>query len=1411
MNNSEVKNDFQFSNLVELLRYRAKYSGNKCAYKFLENGEEELDSLTYAELDLKAQAIAAHLSQIGEVGDRILLLYPSGLDFLSSYFGCLYAGMVAVPAYPPRRNHSASRLLSIVEDANAKIALTVSSVLKNFSHQAKEHELLSALTVIDSSLIPLTQSEAWQAPLIKGEQLCFLQYTSGSTGKPKGVMVSHNNLIHNSEYIKQAFQLSEQSVSVTWLPSFHDMGLIDGLLQPLYSGFLGVLMRPSAFVQKPIRWLKAISKYRATHCGGPNFGYDLCIKKISSEELSQLDLNSWKTAYSGAEPVRQSTLEQFSKKFSASGFSPHAFYPCYGMAETTLMVSGGSVSNSPTCLEIKAEALSRGKIEVIDRTQTPFQTDNTSNGNPNTYGKIETQQFVSCGQTWLDTKVLIVDPETGSVCADKTVGEVWVSGRSVTQGYWQKKQTTEESFKAYIRDTQEGPFLRTGDLGFIKDNELYITGRLKDVVIIRGRNYYPQDIELTVERCHPALRPNCAAAFAVDVGDTEQLIIVQEVERTHLRKLDTEATMSAIRKAISTEYQLQIHKILLLRTNSILKTSSGKIQRQACKKAYLSGDFKCVAEWPPAMESASLAQQPAKSATKQSTSPHSSNSLYSSLYNHPRISPLPLQAANCSALPASTLTQSLEVTSHERANTLIQWLRQYASSRLNSRTIDNRRCIPPYVVLDLGNQGILGMQIPESYGGLGLTNVDALRVIEQLAAIDLTVASFVGVNHALGTRPIVNFASDSVKEALLPLIASGMELASFAITERGAGSNPRGLEATARPNEQGGWFLEGDKIWIGSGSWAGTLNVFVQAYDSNGQPQGITGFIVRQGATGLIQGEEALTMGMRGMVQNEVHLRDVPTTEESILGKLGEGLTVAQDAMMWGRLGIGVMSVGTMKRCLQLMLRYASRRKISTGRLLENPLTRLRMSELKAAITAVEVLVYRIGRLMDLEQAIPVEAFAACKTSGPEFAGKAADNLLQLLGGRGYIESNEAPQIFRDVRLLRIFEGPTETLHMFLGSRILNQPKDIQTFISEQFKSPKIFKMLEADAHRIQEHCLSTKTTFSDRTTALNWASAEVGKLATYAILMAALKEPSTKGSSEETALRWAQSNYDQELQKSLVESPAESALLETAALETAIKNFSVSIGDIEQSLAGEDWQLDELLQQHPPTAPSNRQVAKVIKQPKPQVIPNIPSIISATAAEHLSPSEKVDLPARAEIASSPESIAAQHQREVVQQAGEIQQWIVNWLAKHLKMSPASIEADTSFADYGIDSVIAVDLSFELGGWLGVELEATILWNFPTITALSEYLADKENASSKMDTTQVLESPADNPVDRPAESPVVQPQLGPGLKHGSEAAVVADAASPDSTTEAELGNLDSDQLTELLLQELDAARNTHLV
>lgn len=563
--------------LVEVLMNWAGCQPKKKAYTFLLDGETRGVSLTYEELDRQGRAIASKLLSVTTPGSRALLLYPPGLEFITAFFGCLYAGVVAVPVYPPRRGEAKmSRLEAIAADAGASVALTTTDILASTQAKVAENRELASLQWFATDGItgePISKEAI--AP-ITSDTLAFLQYTSGSTGNPKGVMVSHGNLVYNERMVEVAYQHTDKTIFVGWLPLFHDMGLIGNVLQPLYLGIPSILMSPVAFLQKPFRWLQGISRYRATTSGGPNFAYDLCVRKITPEQKATLDLSSWEIAFNGAEPIRAETLERFTTAFAPCGFRPETFYPCYGMAETTLFVSGGLKATRPITCYVEENALEQNRVVVAEEN-------------------LEAKKIVGCGRGWLEEKIAIANPESLTECPPGRVGEIWVSGSNVAMGYWNRPLETEKTFNAYLGD--KGPFLRTGDLGFLLDGELFVTGRLKDTIIIRGRNHYPQDIELTVEKSHPALRSNSGAAFGVEIDGNEELIIVQEVERTYLRKLNVDEIAGNIRQAITEEHELQVYAIVLLKTGSIPKTSSGKIQRYACKTGFLKGSLNAVGKW----------------------------------------------------------------------------------------------------------------------------------------------------------------------------------------------------------------------------------------------------------------------------------------------------------------------------------------------------------------------------------------------------------------------------------------------------------------------------------------------------------------------------------------------------------------------------------------------------------------------------------------------------------------------------------------------------------------------------------------------------------------------------------------------------------------------------------------------
>ncbi|MBX9790730.1 MAG: aminotransferase class I/II-fold pyridoxal phosphate-dependent enzyme [Pirellulales bacterium] len=563
--------------LVEMLRHRAAHQPSDLVFAYLVDGETDEQRLTYAELDRRARVIAGWLQSQGLAGERALLLYPPGLDFVTGFFGCLYAGVMAVTAYPPRMNRSLGRIQAIATDAGARVALTTESVHERVTPWLPETPDLLQVEWVPTDRLPDAAEAYWTSPDISADTLAFLQYTSGSTGTPKGVMLSHANLLHNCALIAYSFEHTRSSSGVFWLPSYHDMGLVGGILQPMYVGRHSILMSPMAFLQKPLRWLQAISRYRATTSGGPNFAYDLCLRKVTPEQRDQLDLSSWTVAFNGAEPVRNETLERFAEYFAPCGFRAEAFYPCYGLAEATLLVSGGQKSWRP-----KVESFDLRRLEHDEAVVVPAAAPHA-------------RSLVSCGNDLPDQRIVIVDPHTAQPLAEGRIGEIWVTGPSIAQGYWERPAETEQTFRARLADGSPENYLRTGDLGFISAGELYVTGRVKDLIIVRGVNHYPQDIELTVEHCDRALRANSGAAFTLEADGRQHLVLVQELERGFAGEIPR--LFETIREAVTREHELVLDAVVLVKAGSIPKTSSGKIQRHATRQAFVKGALKVVAQW----------------------------------------------------------------------------------------------------------------------------------------------------------------------------------------------------------------------------------------------------------------------------------------------------------------------------------------------------------------------------------------------------------------------------------------------------------------------------------------------------------------------------------------------------------------------------------------------------------------------------------------------------------------------------------------------------------------------------------------------------------------------------------------------------------------------------------------------
>jgi acyl-CoA synthetase (AMP-forming)/AMP-acid ligase II/acyl carrier protein len=566
IHNHLIKSD---QTLIDTLSKHAQRTPFKTAFIFLNEETNVQSEITFFELHQKAKMIASYLQKNNLTSKPILLLHPPGIEFIIDFFGCIYAGAIAVPLYPPKRNAKQSRFQSIIDDTNATLAFTTTKIIDQSETSSSTMQALQGIQLLAHNILSPKLESEWVKPSIHCDDIAFIQYTSGSTSNPKGVINTHKNIFTNEEMIRKAANTSSKTRVCGWAPHYHDMGIIANILHPIHIGALSVLMSPTTFIQKPLRWLETISKYAITYSGGPNFSYELCVDKITEEELASLNLSSWEVAFNGAEPIKAETLVKFENKFKACNFSNKAFFPLFGLAETTVFCTGSHASEKTKYLDVDKHALAKNKIIK------PTCQDNLIT-------------LVSCGKTWGDQIVKIVDPVTLTENKNNIVGEIWVKGSNVSKGYWNNKNLTDKTFHAQLKNTDKDFYLRTGDLGFFdSNNDLFVTGRIKDMMIIRGKNIYPHDIENVIESIDDSIKNGGCAVFEYESESTQKITAVAEIERTSLKSINPLQLKDKISQKIAQECDLYLDDVVFINPMSLPKTSSGKKQRQLCKKNYL--------------------------------------------------------------------------------------------------------------------------------------------------------------------------------------------------------------------------------------------------------------------------------------------------------------------------------------------------------------------------------------------------------------------------------------------------------------------------------------------------------------------------------------------------------------------------------------------------------------------------------------------------------------------------------------------------------------------------------------------------------------------------------------------------------------------------------------------------------
>lgn len=1196
-----------FRSVPSALKRWAEEQPDQSSFTFLRDGEQPFASFTWRTLDQAVATRAGTLARAELAGRRALLVYEPGLEFVATFIACLRAGVVAVPVPVPRRASAAERVRVIAEDAETDVLLTDTPTLSTLVDTGVSGLRLIQSDVAGGSDGPRRDPDPHEPAL--------LQYTSGSTSRPKGVIVTHANLWHQSRELDELWPTRPGEPTVSWLPMFHDMGLMFGLVLPLFRCSPVTLFGPEAFVRRPIRWLRAISGTGAVTSIAPNFAYEHCLEEVSVEERSGLDLSSWRYAINGAEPVRAETIRRFIDTFSVCGLREESVVAGYGLAEATLKVAG--TARGPSV----AQNLSAGQLRVGRAVQARA-------GEP-AVAKVE------CGTSSPGTEIRIVDPVTAMPMPDGTVGEIWVSGPCVCAGYWNRPQETEQTFQARIADDPDGPtYLRTGDLGFVAGGKLFVTGRNKDLIILRGENHYPQDIEATAAAAVPGAGRPTACAFAIDRDSEERLIVAVELDPSmSANDVDREAIATAIWQ----EHGVVLADLMLVQRGRLLKTTSGKLRRSANALAYLDGAF---------------------------------NVLVGS-DDEPK-------------LGAAAERRELE--------NLLNWIDDWALRRVNTMLMDERRSIPPHVVLDLARRGVLGMQVPRADGGLGFDDSGVLRILERLAGVNLCLATFVCDNNILGVRPILQYATESVRKRLAPELARGQALAAFALTEPGAGSFVPSISSTATRTNDRSWRLDGVKSWSGNAVGSNVVVTFAQTHDQHGRSQGMTAFIVDTDDGTVRMGDEELTMGMRPMVHNTVVFDGTRVGDDRVLGEVGDGLEVANDAMMRARLMIGGLCLGAMKRCLGIAVGYARRRPISTGLMIDNPVVRETLSHAVAAVRAVEAIVYSTASLFDAHRPVGEFIPLALKVVCPELLWKVVDDTVQILGGRGYIETNEVPRFLRDARVLRIFEGPTESLRMHLGSLALNRRPALRTLIANELD--------DLDAARILTSMIDDvvaafgQWSFDDAVESTRLLHDRLGDVVAAGVVDILVRRTVDPTDDVSGVRAWATRRLQQAFRLA-TERPVmldAARLLETTATEVT-RAHKLASGN-----SGVRLEVDVLV--------AGRDTARHVR------------ILSSEAGS-------ASIPAGAAEPSSDPGCTATigPGRPADGDVTPWKVWLTDWVAGRARVSVDQVEGAASLQRYGIDSVAIAELVADLYEDHDLDVPSALVWEHPTIDKLAREIA----------------------------------------------------------------------------------------
>lgn len=1247
--------------LIDFLMKRSIQYPHKIAFCDVDIDLQETP-LTYSEFLFQVKEYAQILkNERIKKGDRCLLIFNQGIEFIIAFLGCQWIGAIPVPLNIPGRSKSLDKWENIAKECLPEAIITGKKSASRLFQSLSKSKLLNKIQVIEVEIIASDKTESSFTDQPDIHPTAFLQYTSGSTGNPKGVVVTQDSLIKNSRESKKNMNATPESVFVSWLPFYHDMGLILFIVQTIYNGNSLYLIKPEDFMSRPLNWMYALSKWKGTHTGGPNFAYQLVADKLvqlhdelkNTNRKSEISLKALKMCASGAEPIRFKTICDFQNAISLFGAHDHVISPGYGLAEATLTVALNKEGEKVKWLKVDKEALK--KNTVILQENGYMETGRDFDENENSVYLVGNGQVIDnhgvdiiaiseLEKTWPDSisELNILDPYS--------IGELWYSGPSVTNGYYENEQATSES---YFHSKSDGLiYLRTGDLAFKdEDGQIYIVGRIKDLIIIRGLNYYPQDIERTACYSHDDLRIDGAAAFAMNKDGNECCCLVQELTRSAVLSPKFDEYAKAIRNAVLQEHGITIENILFVAPMHVPRTTSGKIQRRLAKRTTE------LNEWENILHTSSLGRTPPKKETH-----FSQPALQDNLFKN-----------------------------------IIQELQHFLQTRVDSYTIDERRSIPPYIMTEFSRMGLMGLLIPQENGGLGCSLSQTRMVIEIISSADLTLGLFVSLHNLLGLHPIAKFAKEDISNKVVRELAVGKGTASFALSEPGAGSNPNAGKTFAQKHN-GHWILNGEKCWVGSSSWASYLTIIAHTQDENGKYLGQSAFLVPQGIQGLHHIEECMTMGMRGTIQGHFTLNNVQIPDSHVLGEIGKGAEVLHEVVSMGRIGINSMCIGILKTVLSRTKRWAENRKVNSGYLIDQPVVLKQLNELLWVLEIIETYQSKLVQWKDEGLLLPDMLVSAGKIFSTEETWKGVDFLMQITAARGYSEHNGIAQLFRDARVLRIFEGPSESLIADLGGRTDENIMETLNFLTYQHVAINT----KAQTEKIQ----LIKKQFEQLTLD---SEGQQKKLARYA-----LGEVLTY-----QLIAWMCQDDISSHAKNWIEKKITTIITDTLEFNTSLlskqrfeKQFNHFLKDHETIYT--QPLLPETSIRSPFRDLRTIENQNTIERPEQ---PNITEkLIFQTATAQIKGSASIKQPSNNKAVS------------------EIEAWIYNWLEKEAGIERSLFTPFTSFSEYGLDSSLSIRFISDINARYTIHVEPSIIWSYSTVNELAAYLCEFEIKSSEKTT-----------------------------------------------------------------------------